>query len=71
MANDDAELAAVMQRIDARLSAWGDRNLTQEHFDAQIVSFIVGNAFDVFDQVGTVTERTVHDNFSSRLDIRR
>lgn len=64
-------LALIKTRIDRKLAEWGDRELSPEHFEAQIISFVVGNSFDVFEQAGTVSEASVRRTLSQRLNIHR
>lgn len=58
------ELLKTGELIDSVLKSRGDTELTPQAFEDQMVSFVVGNAFDVFRDPESVTSKTVvkHQN---------
>lgn len=45
--------------------------MTEQQYEAQRASFVIGNAFDVFADPDTVTEATYRAAHKTRLDPRR
>ena len=70
-ARNPAALASLVDELDVMFNALPAAILTDQEFEDQRISFVVGNAFHAFQNTDTVTAKTFRESMAARLDPNR
>lgn len=62
------EILELSREIDALLEARDSAPMSEDEFEAQKRSFVIGNAFDVYPDSDTINEAKITELHQGRLD---